>query len=148
MYNASKVGSTIAELRLENGLKQNKLSSILSMSPSNLSNYERGLYWPALDTLCKIADLFQVTTDYLLGRTTYRCPPEVFREYVSSHHKVHHVINILLELDAVSLDAVVHYAEYLRDTAQAKQDRTPKSRMSCPETTLQKVCFFLRLFSD
>ena len=75
MYNASKVGSTIAELRLENGLKQNKLSSILSMSPSNLSNYERGLYWPALDTLCKIADLFQVTTDYLLGRTDDPTPP-------------------------------------------------------------------------
>ena len=120
MYNASKVGSTIAELRLENGLKQNKLSSILSMSPSNLSNYERGLYWPALDTLCKIADLFQVTTDYLLGRTGYRCPPENLDRYITSDYTIHGITNVILSLDSKSRDAAISYVNYLRDTQNSR----------------------------
>ena len=113
---AAQIGTIITQLRAEKGLKQNQLSTILSISPGNLSNYEHGLYWPALDMLCKIADLFNVSTDFLLGRTGYRCPPETFREYVTPDCTMYHIVNILLELDTGSRDAVVKYARYLKET--------------------------------
>lgn len=116
MHNTVQIGSTIVRLRTEKGLKQNQLSAMLSISPGNLSNYEHGVYWPALDTLCRIADLFNVSTDFLLGRTGYRCPPETFAAYVTPDYTMYHIVNVLLELDTVSLNAVVKYAEYLKST--------------------------------
>lgn len=110
-----EIGAIIAELRREKGLLQKDLSDILNMSPSNISNYENGAYWPDLDTICKLADFFQVTTDYLLGRSEYRCPPETLNQYISSDYTVHNIVNTLLSLDSGSLDAVVKYVDYLKD---------------------------------
>lgn len=116
MHTTEQIGSLIAELRTERGLKQNQLSAMLNMSQGNLSNYEHGVYGPALDSLCKLADFFNVSTDFLLGRTSYRCPPEAFIENLTSHYTMSHVINILMDLDTSSQDAAVKYIEFLRNT--------------------------------
>lgn len=110
-----EVGKTIAKLRMEKGIRQKDLSEVLSMSPSNISNYENGAYWPDLNTICRMADYFDVTTDYLLGRTDYRCPPEVLSQYVTTDYTVHNIVNTLLSLDAVSLSAAVKYVNYLKE---------------------------------
>lgn len=135
MHNTDQIGSTIARLRTEKGLKQNQLSAMLNISPGNLSNYEHGVYWPALDTLCMIADLFNVSTDFLLGRTGYRCPPEALAAYVTPDYTMHQIVNTLLELDTGSLDSVVKYAEFLKSTKNntvAKNSGKKPSRKSAP----------------
>ncbi len=109
-----EVGKTIAQLRMEKGLRQKDLSDILSLSPSSISNYETGAYWPDLSTLCEIADYFNVTTDYLLGRTEYRCPPEILDKYVTKDYAINSIVNTLLSLDSASVDAVLKYADYLK----------------------------------
>lgn len=114
MQDRKEVGKIIAELRKEKGLRQKDLSIILNMSPSNISNYESGAYWPDLDTICQMADFFNVTTDYLLGRTEYRCPPDVLDKYTASDYIIHNILNSLLSLDSGSLDAVVKYVDYLK----------------------------------
>lgn len=116
MYGKRSVGSTIAELRMETGLKQKKLSAILCMSPSNVSNYEHEVYWPDLGTLCKIADFFHVTTDYLLGRTDYRCSPEDLKRYLSSDSVFCGILNTLLSLDMASLNAAAIYVDFLKSS--------------------------------
>lgn len=126
MYNAEQIGMLITELRMEKGLKQKQLSAMLNMSPGNLSNYEHGVYWPALDTLCKLADLFDVSTDFLLGRTDYRCPPEVFRKYTAPDHTMRHIINTLRDLDTASLDAIVKYVDYLKGSGPAATAKSAK----------------------
>ncbi len=128
MHNIVQIGATIAELRTERGLKQKQLSAILGMSPGNLSNYEHGVYWPALDTMCKIADLFNVSTDFLLGRTGFRCPPDTFTAYITPDYTIHHIVNILLALDSSSLDAVLKFACYLKDTGEAAK---PPGKQPC-----------------
>lgn len=109
-----EVGKTIAQLRMEKGLRQKDLSNILSLSPSSISNYETNAYWPDLGTLCKIADYFNVTTDYLLGRTEYRCPPDILDKYVTKDYAVNNIVNTLLTLDSASVDAVLKYVDYLK----------------------------------
>jgi transcriptional regulator with XRE-family HTH domain len=114
MRDKKEVGKIIAELRREKGLRQKDLSKILNMSPSNISNYESGAYWPDMNTICKMADYFNVTTDYLLGRTSYRCPPEILDQYAASDYAIHNIVNTLLYLDSGSLDAVIKYVNYLK----------------------------------
>lgn len=62
------IGSIIKELREERGLRQEDVADRLNMNRANFSHYERGTATPPCDVLCKIADVFNVTTDYILGR--------------------------------------------------------------------------------
>jgi HTH-type transcriptional regulator, competence development regulator len=62
------LGETIAKLRKEKGLSQYELADRLGFSRGKLSNYEQGSRQPDYDTLKKIADYFEVSIDFLLGR--------------------------------------------------------------------------------
>ena len=50
----------------------NALKSYLGISAQAINQYRLGISRPSLENLCKIADYYHVTTDYLLGRTTSR----------------------------------------------------------------------------
>lgn len=58
----------IKYLRLLNGMKQVDLAKEIRVSQSSLSGYESGNFEPDSNTLLKLADLFHVSLDYLLGR--------------------------------------------------------------------------------
>lgn len=56
-------------LRLAEGITQQELASELGISRSCLANYELGARQPDHDMLNRIADRFNVLTDYLMCRT-------------------------------------------------------------------------------
>ena len=56
------------EARLNKGMSQEEVARLLGITQQAYANYERGARKPDPDTLNKIADVFEVTTDYLLGR--------------------------------------------------------------------------------
>lgn len=62
----------LKELRKEHCLTQNDLGRILSITQRSISRFETGETFPTEEVLNKIADLFDVSTDYLLGRTNIR----------------------------------------------------------------------------
>ncbi|OZB97653.1 hypothetical protein CJP46_00295 [Paenibacillus sp. XY044] len=62
-------GNRISELREQKGLTQEALSITLGISRAALSHYEKNRRKPDFDTLSRLADYFQVSVDYLLGRT-------------------------------------------------------------------------------
>ena len=64
------IGSRIRELRLRRGLTQDQIAAELNMNRANFSHYERDAAVPPSDILCKIADILNTSTDYLLGRAT------------------------------------------------------------------------------
>ncbi|MCU9592248.1 MULTISPECIES: helix-turn-helix domain-containing protein [Bacillus subtilis group] len=57
----------LVELRKSKELTQQGLADKLKITRSSLSQYEIGNRQPDYETLKKIADFFEVTTDYLLG---------------------------------------------------------------------------------
>lgn len=67
------LGELMAELRQDRGLTQKQLGKILSVSTGTISNYENGVHYPDLEKLVRLADYFQVSTDYLLGRQDDPC---------------------------------------------------------------------------
>ncbi|MFD0671297.1 helix-turn-helix domain-containing protein [Cohnella sp. GCM10027633] len=64
------IGNRIAFLREQRGLTQEELATSLGISRAALSHYEKNRREPDTETLSKVADLFQVSLDYLAGRTT------------------------------------------------------------------------------
>lgn len=65
-------GNTISYLRKEKGLSQKQASEDLGISQALLSHYEKGIRECSLDFVVKIADYYNVSCDYLLGRTAER----------------------------------------------------------------------------
>lgn len=66
---AINIASRLKRLRKEHDLTQKELADKLHISSQVISNIERG-YTVTVDpeTLAKLADVFNVDTDYLLGR--------------------------------------------------------------------------------
>lgn len=57
----------LKELRERKGITQSALSKIMQVSPSTVGMWEQGRREPDYDNLKKLANLFDVTIDYLLG---------------------------------------------------------------------------------
>lgn len=62
----------LVELRTEKGYSQKAVAVDLGISQALLSHYEKGIREFNLDFLCRIAEYYNVTTDYILGRTDSR----------------------------------------------------------------------------
>ena len=60
---------TLKKLREQRGLSQYTFARVLKISQSAVGNWEAGKRIPNSETLCEIADFFNVSVDYLLGRT-------------------------------------------------------------------------------
>lgn len=62
----------ITLLRKERGLSQKNAAEALDVSQALLSHYEKGIRECGLDFVVKAADFYNVSCDYLLGRTPHR----------------------------------------------------------------------------
>lgn len=61
--------SRIKELRNSKGLTMEQLAKDLGTTRATISNFENEQRKPSLDMVIKIADYFQISIDYLVGRT-------------------------------------------------------------------------------
>jgi len=62
-------GERLKKLRERKKLSQQQLADRLKINRSTYARYELGQTQPDFETLEKLADFFEVSTDYLLGRT-------------------------------------------------------------------------------
>ena len=65
-------GKRFYELRKEHNYTQHKLAKLLNISRSTISKYESGDLFPTTHTLIKIARVFKVSVDYLIGLSDKR----------------------------------------------------------------------------
>lgn len=63
-----KIADNIRFFRKANNLTQEELSKQLGGSKNLFSNYENGISTPDIYTLVKLADIFDITLDELVGR--------------------------------------------------------------------------------
>ena len=71
------LGNRIKTLREELGLKQEELANKMSVSPSAIGMYETNKREPNNELILKLAQFFNVSTDYLLGKSDIRNPEEL-----------------------------------------------------------------------
>ncbi len=69
MDNHTIFAQKLSELRRLSGLSQRKTAADLKISQALLSHYENGAREPGLDFVCRVCDYYNVTADYLLGRS-------------------------------------------------------------------------------
>lgn len=66
------LGSRIANIRKEKNMSQSQLAVLLGVGPSTVGMYEQGRRTPDLDTLVRLAKVFNVSLDYLITGKEWR----------------------------------------------------------------------------
>ena len=69
MYSDKSFAQILSELLRSSGLSQRKAAADLKISQALLSHYENGAREPGLNFVCRVCDYYNVTADYLLGRS-------------------------------------------------------------------------------
>ena len=105
----------LRELRKSAGLSQSELAAKLDMAQNSLSNWERGERKPDVEVMARIADFFEVSTDYLLGKTD-------IKKTVSSNDLADTDAGVLLDtlLDKLKAEDTIMFNGFVlsRDTAE------------------------------
>lgn len=98
----------IRELRLKNKISQSQLAKVLNITQQAVSAYEQGIREPDSSTIRTIAEYFDVSTDYLLGKTN-----TANRSNTENEGRACHSIDIS-DLPEVAKKQVEEYVELLR----------------------------------
>ena len=64
----------IRSLRIDKGLTQKQVAEVLGISQNTYSQYEIGVLNYPIEVLMQLADFYNVSVDYLLGRTCVKEP--------------------------------------------------------------------------
>lgn len=62
------IAKTLINLREVNFLTQTDIAHHLHLSSSTISHYEKGITVPPIEIIFRLAEFYDVTTDYILGR--------------------------------------------------------------------------------
>ena len=85
-------GDILKELRQSKGLTQQELGDLVGISASNVRMIEKNQRNGSLDVVSKLADYFNVSIDYLEGKTNYKNSTEIATN----------IINKLIELNIIN----------------------------------------------
>lgn len=115
----ASIGERIKSLRETEGLTQIQLSKKLNISNTTLSQYENGQRVPGDEIKTKIAIIFDVSLDYLMGRTDIKTTMSQDGQQLSEEQK--RILLTVSDLSVADLKKVIDYAELLR-LRQSQQD--------------------------
>lgn len=65
----NSIPNRLKALRKENNLTQADVAARLGATPALVSSYENAERYPSLEKLIMLADIYHVTTDFILGRS-------------------------------------------------------------------------------
>lgn len=105
------LGSRLKQLRIEKGKTQKEMAKDLGTTDVSIGRYEAGAREPKTDILNALADYFDVTTDYLLGRIDKRNTTEKCFKNVNSISAYR--MSKIEKLSDEALDQLDDYIKYL-----------------------------------
>jgi len=127
----------LKELRLNSNMKQSDLANKIDVSPSTIGMYEQGRRSADQETLIKLAEIFNVSVDYLLGRTDKMNDKSIEKvnKNTSDEKNVEKIIDELLQQDDLMLcgqiadeDDLIALRNSLRLTIDILQKKNEKNK--------------------
>lgn len=105
----------LRNLRIEKDVSQSELAKALGVGSTTINGYESGIIlYPPLDKMIKLADYFDVSIDYLSGRTSVR---NIFQ--TKNECDISEKLQFLLDVLS-SDDMTVYYRDKLLTPADKK----------------------------
>lgn len=115
----------IKELRIEKGLTQNQLASLLGINQTAAGKYERGELEPNLQNLIKLSHIFECSVDYII------CNADDFGNITIHTEKPAplpqdelHLLEVYRKLDTVNK---MHVSAYAEVRLEEQENRNPST---------------------
>ncbi|PEA85854.1 helix-turn-helix domain-containing protein [Bacillus thuringiensis] len=110
----------LSELRKSKKWSLQDTADQLGIAKSTYAGYETGYRWPSLQSLSKIADLFDTSVDYILGRTDDARSKDVIEiaELIKNPNKT-----ILIDGESLSTDEIIEFIAFVRSKRELKSKR-------------------------
>lgn len=86
-------------LRDDKGFTQQQLAEVLNITVSSVSHYENGSRQPSIEILIRLADVMNVSVDYLVGTTNTNIRPEVMNKQYYKGISTGELLQRALQLD-------------------------------------------------
>lgn len=116
--------SRIRLLREKRGLIQERLATELGITQQMLSKYERDVTFIKVDVLKKIAEYFNVTTDYLLGVSDVKRDLQGQMKINETLDEYYDLIEVYKELDGYDQEMIWSIMQMVKKTGEKrKQNR-------------------------
>lgn len=106
--------NNLKQLRNKKGLLQTKVAMDLNTTQETISSYETGRVFPSSDMLIALADYYETSIDYLLGRTKYDMPIDTVKPN-SISEKQFSLLNKISKLSDVDQMKIESYIDGLND---------------------------------
>ena len=100
-------GEILSELRQDRSMTQKELAAMIFVTPGTVSNYENGTHYPYVQKLIDLADFFQVTVDYLLGRSHFVFSTDILEDHIGDGRTIGDVITAIKRLDNGRMNALL-----------------------------------------
>ncbi len=104
----------LAELRKEKKWSMQETADHLGIAKSTYAGYESGYREPSLQALSQLADLFDTTVDYLLGRSPYIKPRIILTEQLGSNDE------LTLDGDRLTKEELIDVIAFIRAKREIK----------------------------
>ena len=108
-------GERLRQLRKEAGFKQDELAAGLNFSRATISYYETGTRIPDIQKISIIADFFNVSVDYILGRTN-------IKKFVDTNNEVLDFLEMFKSLNKTKQNELLLNIKTLRQREQQKEE--------------------------
>ena len=130
----------LKQLRLQKGLTTDEVANVIGVSGSAYRNYERGERAPDFEKLLKIADIYGVSVDYLLGRGSNPKPLEQLAKLSSIEVTEQVILEKYLELPKASRELVIAFMKsaIAEAEARAKQTEQAEEKQTKPNIKLNQ----------
>lgn len=119
----AQFGEILQELRQSRNLTQAQLAKAIHASNNTISAYERGTRLPILDNLVALADYFDVTTDYLAGRTRHNVSIIALTEPYTEDLSIEDLLSMLKTLSPSQRQTLVALLKDLEFVARISHNR-------------------------
>lgn len=107
-------------LRIKSNMSQAELAERLGISRSAVSSYENGTRSPNHEILIKLATIFNVSTDYLLGRTDENNKPDEINQVFSEIRRLLESADLDTEKKSQILSEIRDYFQWKIDKVKSK----------------------------
>ncbi len=116
------MGKILKELRLEKDLSQSELAARFKVSQNTIHRWEKSIQEPDIERLIEIAGFFDVSLDYLCGRTTdifYQAPYQLKPNHSPTEVELNQLFK---ELNPYEQGQVIGFTKALKEnTDKAKK---------------------------
>lgn len=108
------IAKILINLRELNFLTQTDIAKHLHLSPSTISHYEKGLTVPPTEVVYRLADFYNVTTDYILGKSASKTNlNETYAIKLTNKMTIGDAVEIITKMNDTEREHLAYFIEMI-----------------------------------